>query len=199
MFRNRSGYTITEMIVVLVIFAVVTSLSIPRLHAATSSAGLRSARTQTAIYLAQAHALAVQRGREARFVRTGNSVLVTVDSSGTQVEYGRPHDLLVALAIVSIGVFGLAGGATLVTRLMGGGTVQSRAATIANAHIEQLRAKSCSTLTSGADTVRSVISTWTVTAVSVSGTARGASIVLTVQYPTTKGMRSQVYNTILPC
>ena len=94
MFRNRSGYTITEMIVVLVIFAVVTSLSIPRLHAATSSAGLRSARTQTAIYLAQAHALAVQRGREARFVRTGNSVLVTVDSSGTQVEYGRPHDLL---------------------------------------------------------------------------------------------------------
>jgi prepilin-type N-terminal cleavage/methylation domain-containing protein len=93
MFRNRSGYTIIEMIVVLVIFAVVTSLSIPRLHAATSSAGLRSARTQTAIYLATAHALAVQRGRESRFVRSGNSVTVTVDSSGTQVVYGRPHDL----------------------------------------------------------------------------------------------------------
>ena len=93
MLRNRSGYTIIEMIVVLVIFAVVTGLSIPHLHAATSSAGLRSARTQTAIYLAQAHALAVQRGREAWFVRSGNVVSVSVDSSGTQVVYGRPHDL----------------------------------------------------------------------------------------------------------
>jgi prepilin-type N-terminal cleavage/methylation domain-containing protein len=93
MFRNRSGYTIMEMIVVLVIFAVVTGLSIPRLHGATSSAGLRSARTQTAIYLAQAHALAIQRGREARFVRTGNSIFVSVDSSGTQVVYASPHDL----------------------------------------------------------------------------------------------------------
>src|SRR5438045_1640578 len=94
MLRNRSGYTITELIVVLFIFAVVTALSIPRLHGATSSAGLRSARTQTAIYLAQAHALAVQRGREAWFVRNGNSVSVSVDSSGTQIVYGRPHDLL---------------------------------------------------------------------------------------------------------
>ena len=93
MFRNRSGYTLVEMVVVLIIFGVVTGLSIPRLHAAQSSAGLRSARTQTAIYLAQAHALAIQRGREARFVRSGNSVSVTVDSSGTQVVYGRPHDL----------------------------------------------------------------------------------------------------------
>jgi len=108
-------------------------------------------------------------------------------------------ELLVALAIVSVGVFGLAGGATLVTRLMGGGTVQSRAATIANAHVEQFRAQSCASLSSGTDTLRSVITSWTVTSVSVSGTQRGASISMTVQYPTTKGMRSQVYSTVLPC
>jgi prepilin-type N-terminal cleavage/methylation domain-containing protein len=93
MLRSRYGYTVAEMIVVLIIFGVVTALSIPRLHAAQSSAGLRSARTQTAIFLAQAHALAIQRGREAHFVRSGNVVSVTVDSSGTQVIYGRPHDL----------------------------------------------------------------------------------------------------------
>ena len=92
MLRNRSGYTLTEMILVLIIFGVVTSLSIPRLHAAQSSAGLRSARQQTAVYLAQAHALAVQRGKEARFVRNGNSVTVTVDSSGTQVVYSRASE-----------------------------------------------------------------------------------------------------------
>ena len=93
MFRNRSGYTLTEMIVVLVIFGVVTSLSIPHLHGAQSSASLRSARQQTATYLAQAHSLALQRGKEAWFVRNGNIVSVSVDSSGTQVVYGRPHDL----------------------------------------------------------------------------------------------------------
>ena len=108
-------------------------------------------------------------------------------------------ELLVALAIVSVGIFGLAGGATLVTRLLGGGTVQSRAALIANAHFEQFRSTSCASLSSGQDTVRSVISRWTVTAVSVNGIQRGANIALTVQYPTTKGMRSQVYSTILPC
>jgi Tfp pilus assembly protein PilV len=108
-------------------------------------------------------------------------------------------ELMVALAIVSVGVFGLAGGATLVTRLMGGGTVQTRAAMIANAHIEQFRATSCASLSSGQDTVRSVISRWTVTAVSVNSVQRGADIALTVTYPTTKGMRSQVFSTILPC
>jgi len=108
-------------------------------------------------------------------------------------------ELVVALAIVSIGVFGLAGGATLVTRLMGGGTVQSRAALIANAHIEQFRAMSCTGVSSGADTVRSVISTWTATAVNNSGSRRATSITLTVQYPTTKGVRAQVYYTLLPC
>lgn len=94
MFRNRTGYTLVEMIVVLMIFCVVCALSIPRLHAASSSAGLRSARQQTAIYLEQAHALAVQRGKEAWFVRSGNTISVSVDSSGTQVVYGRAHDLL---------------------------------------------------------------------------------------------------------
>ena len=108
-------------------------------------------------------------------------------------------ELLVALAIVSVGVFGLAGGATLVTRLTGGGTVQSRAALIANAHLEQWRSMSCSSVTSGTDTVRAVISTWTATAVTPASVRRGTSVHLTVQYPTTKGMRTQVYNTLLPC
>jgi prepilin-type N-terminal cleavage/methylation domain-containing protein len=107
-------------------------------------------------------------------------------------------ELLVALAIVSIGVFGLAGGATLVTRLTGGGTIQTRAAAIANAHIEQFRSMSCSSVTSGTDTVRSVITTWTSSAITTSA-RRGTSVSMTVQYPTTKGMRSQVYKTILPC
>lgn len=108
-------------------------------------------------------------------------------------------ELVVALAIISVGVFGLAGGATLVTRLMGGGTVQTRAAMIANAHLEQFRSQGCTTISNGADTVRSVISTWTTAAVSSGGLRKATSLTLTVQYPTTKGMRSQSYYTLLPC
>lgn len=108
-------------------------------------------------------------------------------------------ELMVALAIISVGVFGLAGGATLVTRLMGGGTVQQRASVIANAHLEQLRSLSCGSVTNGTDTVRSVISTWTKSDITVSSARRGMSVNLTVQYPTTKGMRTQSYRTIIPC
>jgi prepilin-type N-terminal cleavage/methylation domain-containing protein len=89
----RPGYTLTEMVTVMVIFGVATGLGMPRLQGVTSSAGLRSARTQTMMYVAQARSLALQRGREARFVRSGDVIKVTVDSSGTQVVYSRPHDL----------------------------------------------------------------------------------------------------------
>lgn len=108
-------------------------------------------------------------------------------------------ELMVALAIVSVGVFGLAGGATLVTRLLGGGTVQQRASVVANAHLEQFRSLSCASVAAGTDTVRSIVSTWTTSDITVSSARRGMSINLTVQYPTTKGMRTQTYRTILPC
>src|SRR5256885_15106745 len=85
-------------------------------------------------------------------------------------------ELLVALAIISIGVFGLAGGATLVTRLTGGGTIQTRAAMVANAHIEQWRSMSCSSVSSGQDTVRSVISQWTATSVTAGGARPGTGL-----------------------
>jgi prepilin-type N-terminal cleavage/methylation domain-containing protein len=90
---NRKGYTLTEMMVVLVIFGVVTGLSIPRLQSVNSSAAVRSGRMMAAAYLSQARALAVQRGRETRFVRNGNAMSVTVDSSGTQVTYLRSKNL----------------------------------------------------------------------------------------------------------
>lgn len=93
MTRARAGYTLTEMVTVLVMVAIFMALTAPKLRGVTAASGLRSARQQTAVYLAQARAAAVQRGREARFVRSGNVVQVTVDSSGTQVLVGRPHDL----------------------------------------------------------------------------------------------------------
>jgi prepilin-type N-terminal cleavage/methylation domain-containing protein len=93
MSRRRSGFTLIEMMTVLVIFGTITMLAMPRLQGVRARASLRSAQTQTRTYLMQARAVALQRGREARFVRNGNTISVTVDSSGTQVVYARPHDL----------------------------------------------------------------------------------------------------------
>jgi len=108
-------------------------------------------------------------------------------------------ELMVALMIVSIGLLALASGATLLTRLMGGGAVQTRAAMSANSRMEALRAIPCGSVTSGADTVRGIVSRWTTQSVMFASARRGMSINLVVQYPTSRGVRTQDYRTIFPC
>jgi len=93
MVRARHGYTLIEMMTVLVIIGTVMMLSAPRLGRMRESSSVRSARTQAVAYLAQARAVALQRGRESRFVRNGDVISVTVDSSGTQVTFARAMDL----------------------------------------------------------------------------------------------------------
>ena len=89
----RRGFTFVETMLVMVSSSIVAAMSLPHFRAASSGAAIRSARQQTAVYVSQARALAMQRGREARFVRAGNVVKVTVDSSGTQVLYAASRDL----------------------------------------------------------------------------------------------------------
>lgn len=108
-------------------------------------------------------------------------------------------ELIVALAIISVGLFALSAGAALVARLDGGATIQSRAATVAATRLEQLRGMSCTSITAGADTTRAIISTWTTKTITNAATVRGVTVNLTVQYPTTGGVRTQAYRTILSC
>src|SRR5689334_2212787 len=99
MFRGRPGYTLIEMMTVLVIIGTVTMLTTPRLQLMRAKSAFRSAQTDTRSYLAQARAVALQRGREARFVTNGNTISVTVDSSGTQVTFARPRNLYQAYGV----------------------------------------------------------------------------------------------------
>lgn len=108
-------------------------------------------------------------------------------------------ELMVALGIISIGVFALAAGSTLMTRLSGGATIQSRVAVAAATRLERLRGLSCTSLASGADTNRAVVSTWTTQAITNGSTQRGVSVLLTVQYPTVLGSRTQTYRTVVTC
>ena len=103
-------------------------------------------------------------------------------------------ELIVAMTIIGVALLALAGSATLVTRLMGGGTRQALAASVVQTRLEKLRSVNCASVTSGADTVRGVIATWTSTTIT-----RGRSITLTVRYPMQRGNRTQTYRTILPC
>lgn len=107
-------------------------------------------------------------------------------------------EMLVAMMIISVGILGLSSGAMLVTRLMGGGARQALVANTVQAHLEKLRASSCASLTGGQDTVRGVITRWTVTSVT-----RGVDVAVTAQYALAGGragtLHTQSYKTIFPC
>ena len=103
-------------------------------------------------------------------------------------------EMIVALTIIGVGLLALAGSAALVTRLMGGGARQTLAASLVQARLEALRATNCANVTSGTETIRGVVVTWTSQAIT-----RGKSVTVTARYPMTRGNRTQTYRTILPC
>ena len=71
-------------------------------------------------------------------------------------------EVLVAIVIMAIGVLGLAGTATNVSRLIGGGAEQTIAANIALSRFEQLRSTACASMAAGTATTRGMTEHWTV-------------------------------------
>ena len=82
---RRSGFTLVELLIVMTIMGIMGMYAYPKLRGTTTSWSTRSARQQVTSMLIVARAAAVQNGAEARFIRSGNVVRVSVDSSGTQV------------------------------------------------------------------------------------------------------------------
>lgn len=104
-------------------------------------------------------------------------------------------ELMVAMMILAVGVLGLAATAGSVTRNMAGGRRNTIAANVAASRLERLRANPCTTLTSGTDTVRGIVSVWDVAQV-----PRGVAITETVTFRTPQGrLRVRVYKTTIPC
>ena len=85
MYRNRSGFTLVELLLVITIMGLLGTVAYPRLRGTTTGLSVRNARQQVLTMLVTARAASVQNGAEARFIRSGNVVRVTVDSSGTFV------------------------------------------------------------------------------------------------------------------
>lgn len=87
--RSRSGFTILEILVVMVMASTVMALVMPKTHSFYTTAITSSARDRVQSYVNAARAVAVQSGRASVFHSVNGSIWVTADSSGTQVIF-RP-------------------------------------------------------------------------------------------------------------
>ena len=112
-------------------------------------------------------------------------------------------EVLVAVTILAVGVVALAGSSATVTRMIGRGKIDTRAAQLATQQMEVLRRAAysttprCTALANGGPTTTDHITlSWTVT-VSASGTGRDVSI--TAAYATGRGTHTEVLTTHIEC
>ncbi|MGQ0714203.1 MAG: type IV pilus modification PilV family protein [Gemmatimonadaceae bacterium] len=91
-------------------------------------------------------------------------------------------ELIVAIVILSIGILGLAASSGIVMRMIGGGTHQTVAASVAQTRFETLRALSCGRITSGSASNRNVQEVWSVTPVGPVAAPRAMDVRLSITY-----------------
>ena len=82
---RRSGFTLVEMLLVVVLLGLVGAIAYPRLKGPAAKLSVRSARQQASEMLVVARSAAVQSGAETRFIRSGNVLRTVMDSSGTWI------------------------------------------------------------------------------------------------------------------
>lgn len=79
--RSRQGYTLTEMLIVVVMVGMLTMISLPKFSGLVERNKLTAAREEITAALATARSAAVQKGRTATVVFSGNRMWVTVVTS----------------------------------------------------------------------------------------------------------------------
>src|SRR6266567_5750095 len=82
--RNRRGFSLTELLVVLAIMALITRMSFPRIAALRDKNAVRAAKMQMTSYIATARAAAIRRSQPAQFYAVNNSAWATVGASGSR-------------------------------------------------------------------------------------------------------------------
>lgn len=112
-------------------------------------------------------------------------------------------EVLVAVTVLSVGIVALAGNAAMVTRMIGRGKIDTRAAQLATLKVDSLRAAAysttprCTVLANGGPEPTSGISlSWTVT---VAATGSGRDVSVSASYNTPRGTRTEVLTTYIEC
>jgi prepilin-type N-terminal cleavage/methylation domain-containing protein len=110
-------------------------------------------------------------------------------------------EVLVAVTILAVGVVALAGSSATVTRMIGRGQSNTRAAQLATLRVEALRLLAysttprCTALANGGPAVTDRVTlSWTV---AVSGTGRNVTV--TAAYATGRGTHTEVLTTYIEC
>ena len=110
-------------------------------------------------------------------------------------------EVLVAVTILGVGVVALAGSTATVTRMIGRGKIQTRAAQLATQRLEMLRLTAysatprCTGLASGGpQTTDKITVSWTV---AVNGSGRNLTV--SSAYATPRGTRTEVLTTYIEC
>jgi prepilin-type N-terminal cleavage/methylation domain-containing protein len=94
--RNRSGFTFIEMMIVMIIAGLVYAICIKPVRGAFVAASRRAATREVTAYLFRARTVGIQQSRRSWLVRSGNTLKIIVDSSGTKVQVGTTIDMNVS-------------------------------------------------------------------------------------------------------
>ena len=111
-------------------------------------------------------------------------------------------EVLVAVVVLGIGITALVGSSAMVTRMIGRGQMETRAAQLASRRLETLRREAYSTsprctsggfASGGPSTSQGVTESWQLT-----GT-NPRTLTVTVSYKTARGTHSDVVSTLIRC
>jgi len=105
---RRAGFTMLELMVVIIVIGVMTAFMIKPIAGAFAQSSRRSATREVATYLLRARTIAVQQSRASELVRSGNVLKIRVDSSGTKVQLGTTRDLGQVYGVALTATSGLA-------------------------------------------------------------------------------------------
>ena len=94
MSRIRTGFTLIETMIVIVMIGSLLALAMPKLNKVDAQAGTGSAAQSIAAQLATARAAAIATGYASKLTLSGSSITIaTSDSLGTYSQLGSPIDL----------------------------------------------------------------------------------------------------------
>ena len=86
--KNRPGFTLAEILIVMVIMGIVAMMALPKMGHMNDRNQMRSAKDGIAAKLAAARAAAIATGRQAKFYVEGDSMRMTTFNGATETPKG---------------------------------------------------------------------------------------------------------------